>query len=372
MCVRRFAALLLAVSTLLLSGCARLFQKEYVSTRDYEDPEISGDSDTQEIHNYAGLLRFLNAMVASFDTERSLIFTDYDGIIADDLSKACWELRSNTALGDYCVQDIEYTTEQVVAYCEADITVHYKRSEEEVKGLITAQTRSALGQAVASALSEQKTKLAVLMNTNALDEADVAALVNQTFLDQPSDAVVIPEVDVTMFSGETNQRIFEIVLRSPISAEETTQRREALSAAVEEIVRQLDRKNPACALEAAVLVAKQCDLGGELGGTAYDALVTGQSDSQGLAMAYRAVCDALDVRCHVVDGQLDGSVHVWNIVQLGENLYNLDLVGYQGTLWLQPGQDILGRYRWNVDQYPACESQGFSWHPGEMLDLPDN
>ena len=153
--MRRILALMLA-ALMLLSGCARLFEKEYVSEKDYEDPEVTDDSDTQEIHDYAGLLRLLNAMVANFETQQSLIFTNYDGIIADDLSKACWELRSNTALGSFCVQDIEYTTEQVVAYCEADITVSYKRSEEEVKGLTTVQTRSAVAQCVADALEDQK------------------------------------------------------------------------------------------------------------------------------------------------------------------------------------------------------------------------
>ena len=138
--MRRFLALALAGMLLLLSGCARLFEKEYVSEKDYEDPEITENSDTQEIHDYTGLLRLLNAMVANFETQQSLIFTNYDGIIADDLSKACWELRSNTALGSYCVQDIEYTTEQVVAYCEADITVTYKRSEDEVKGLASVRS----------------------------------------------------------------------------------------------------------------------------------------------------------------------------------------------------------------------------------------
>lgn len=368
--VRRFAAMSLAASMLLLSGCSRLFEKEYVSTREYEDPEISSDSQTQEIHNYTGLMRFLNAMVASFDTERSLIFTNYDGIIADDLSKACWELRSNTALGDYCVEDIEYTTEQVVAYCEADITVHYKRSEEEVKGLVTVQTRSALGQAIASALSEQKTKLAVLINTNALDESDVEELIKQTCLDHPADVVVIPETDVVMYSGETNQRIFEIFLRSSIDLEETEKRRAALEEAIKTIIADLDAENPVSALTAAAAVAEQCESGDALGCTAYDALVLGRTDSQGLAMAYRAVCDALDVPCHVVDGQLDGGVHVWNLVQIEGKLYNLDLYGYQGTLWLQPDGDIWGRYWWNVDQYPACESQGFSWRPGEELQSP--
>ena len=45
--MRRYLALMLA-ALMLLSGCARLFEKEYVSEKDYEDPEITGDSDTQE------------------------------------------------------------------------------------------------------------------------------------------------------------------------------------------------------------------------------------------------------------------------------------------------------------------------------------
>lgn len=369
--MRRYLALMLAALMLLLSGCARLFEKEYVSEKDYEDPEISSDSETQEIHDYAGLLRLLNAMVANFETQQSLIFTNYDGIIADDLSKACWELRSNTALGSYCVQDIEYTTEQVVAYCEADITVSYKRSEEEVKGLTSAQTRSGVAQCVADALEDQKSKLAVLMNTNALTENDVKELVLQTCLDHPTLAVEIPTVDVTMYSGETSQRIFEITLHTALSQEETAQRREAVLKAVDEIVSEIDPDTPESVLQAAVLTAERCSMGGELGATAYDALVLGNTDSQGLAMAYRAVCDALDAECLVVNGQLDGGVHVWNLITLGSNRYNLDLVGYSGTLWLQPDRDIWGRYWWNVDRYPACDAQGFSWHPGDALTISD-
>ena len=362
--MRRYLAFMLA-ALMLLSGCARLFEKEYVSEKDYEDPEVTDDSDTQEIHDYAGLLRLLNAMVANFETQQSLIFTNYDGIIADDLSKACWELRSNTALGSFCVQDIEYTTEQVVAYCEADITVSYKRSEEEVKGLTTVQTRSAIAQCAADALEEQKTKFAVLMNTNALTENDVKELVLQTCLDHPTLAVEIPAVDVTMFAGETNQRIFEIFIHNTLTAEETTLRREAVEKAAAEIAAELDPDAPDCAMKAAVMTAESCSLDGELGSTAYDALVLRSADSQGLAMAYRAVCDALGVDCLVVNGQLDGVMHVWNIITIQDERYNLDLVGFSGTLWFQPDRDIWGRYWWNVDRYPACDAQGFSWRQGE-------
>ena len=365
--MRRLLALLLAAMLLLLSGCARLFEKEYVSTRDYEDPEPVENADTPEIHSYAGLLRVLNAMVANFETHQTLIFTNYDGIIADDLSKACWELRTNTALGSYCVRDIEYTTEQVVAYCEADIAVSYKRSEDEVKGLQTVQTRGAMGDSLARALEEQKSVVSFLMNTNALTEADVLELLQQTCLDRPELAVEIPTADVTVYSGETSQRIFEITMHCELSEDETLQRREALKKAVDEIVSTLDRSDPAFALEAAVAVAGRCALSGQQGGTAYDALVLGEAGTMGLAMAYRAVCDALDVRCSVVNGQFDGMPHLWNLVNVAGKNYHLDLVGYSGTLWLQPDRDMFGRYWWNVDRYPACDDQGFSWQPGQTM-----
>lgn len=368
--MRRMLAALLAALTLMLCGCSRLFEKEYVSAREYEDPETTENTETQEIHDYAALLRLLNAMVANFETHQSLIFTNYDGIIADDLSKACWELRSNTALGSFCVQDIEYTTEQVVAYCEAEVTVSYKRSEEEVKGLTSVQTRSAMAQCIADALSDQKTKFAILMNTNALTENDVAELVHQTCLDHPAIAVEIPTADVTMYTGETSQRIFEIVLHSSLTKEESLARRETLQKAVEGLLSEIDADASDSALQAAALVAQRCTLGGEQGGTAYDALVTGNTDGQGLAMAYCAVCDALGTDCLVVNGQLDGAAHVWNIVSLEGNRYNLDLAGFSGTLWLQPDRDIWGRYWWNVDRYPSCDNQGFSWRMGEELRIP--
>ena len=100
---KRFGSmLLLAASLLTLGGCNSLFEREYLSAAPYEEQETILDAeDTTEIHNYTELLRALNAMVADYETERVLVFGDYSGIIADDLSSACWEVRSNTAIGAY-------------------------------------------------------------------------------------------------------------------------------------------------------------------------------------------------------------------------------------------------------------------------------
>lgn len=365
--MRKWIALLLILVLLMLAGCSSLFEKEYTSTRVYEDPDTTADAGTTEIHNYAMLLRALNAMVASYRTNQMLIFADYDGIIADDLSKACWELRSDTALGSWCVRDIEYTTEQVVAYVEADITVSYKRTEQEVESLKTAQTRSALSACVAEALENQTRTVAVQMNTSALSESDVAELAAQTILDHPLLCVEVPEVNVTLYSGATNQKIFEITMHTRLSENETLSRREKLAEAVKTLLAEVDLEDPAAPLQAAVKVAEQVTNTGE-SGTAYDALVNGASDSQGLAMAAKAVWMTMEADGAVVSGQLDSAAHCWNLLKIGGNYYHLDLMGYSGTLWLQPDRDIWGRYWWSTDLYPACTEQGFSWQPNQTLD----
>ncbi len=365
--MRKWTALLLILAMVMLAGCSSFFEKEYTSTRVYEDPETTADAATTEIHNYAMLLRALNAMVASYRTNQVLIFADYDGIIADDLSKACWELRSDTALGAWCVRDIEYTTEQVVAYVEADISVSYKKTEQEVESLKTAQTRSALSECVAEALESQTRTLAVQMNTAALSEGDVAELATQTILDHPLLCVEVPEVNVTLYSGATNQKIFEITMHTRLSETETLSRREKLEKAVKDLAADIDSEDPSAALQAAVKVAEQVSISGE-GNTAYDALVNGASDSQGLAMAAKAVWMTMGVESAVVSGQLDSNPHSWNLLKLGDNYYHLDLVGYSGTLWLQPDRDIWGRYWWSTELYPACTEQGFSWQPNQALD----
>ncbi len=365
--MRRWIALLLVIVMVFLTGCSSFFEKEYTSSRVYEEPDTTADADTTEIHNYNMLRRALNAMVASYRTNQVLIFADYDGIIADDLSKACWELRSDTALGAWCVRDIEYTTEQVVAYVEADITVSYKRSEQEVESLQTAQTRSALTECVAQALENQTKTIAVQMNTAALSESDVAELAVQTALDHPLLCVEVPEVNVTLYSGATNQKIFEISMHTRLSEAETLARREKLESAARAVIGNLNAEDPAAPLEAAAQVAQRVAVTGE-SGTAYEALVNGASDSQGLAMAVQAVWLLLGAEGTVVSGQLDSNPHSWNILKLRGNTYHLDLAGYSGTIWLQPDRDIWGRYWWSTELYPACAEQGFSWQPGQTLE----
>jgi transglutaminase-like putative cysteine protease len=101
--------------------------------------------------------------------------------------------------------------------------------------------------------------------------------------------------------------------------------------------------------------------------TAYDALVSGTGDSCALAMAYKAVCDALNIPCQVVSGRFQGIDRCWNVVQVNGNYYHLDLSMQSETLWLRSDESMRGTYQWSADSCPTCAAQSFIWHEGEKL-----
>lgn len=190
---RCITGILLAALLVSLCGCTSVFDKEYLSVRPYEEPSnLLTDADTTQIRNYAGLMRALNAMAAQYERSFVLAFGDYDGIIADDLAAACEELRTGTAIGAYCIDSVTYETEQVVAYCEASITIAYNRPESEVRSIYSAQTQKSILDCVVDALDRQKTQFAIQISTSTLETGDVAALVRSACLNQPQLVVDLP------------------------------------------------------------------------------------------------------------------------------------------------------------------------------------
>ena len=251
------------------------------------------------------------------------------------------------------------------------MTSTYKRTAAEVKSIYSVQTRNSMIDSVVDVLEAQRTTFALQISTDALDESDVSALVETACLNHPLLAVDIPKVEITMYTGGTKQKIFEVTLRYSASQSEISDRRAALDTKLQALTASLDRRAQDAALQACAVTAEACPMNGAAGGTAYNALVEGATDSRGLAMAYKAVCDALEIPCQVVAGRLNSTTHYWNIVQIGGKYYPLDLAGYSGTVWLQRASGIWGRYWWDAEGHPACDAQGFSWRPGQTLTLPE-
>ena len=91
----------------------------------------------------------------------------------------------------------------------------------------------------------------------------------------------------------------------------------------------------------------------EEGSTAYAALVEGAADSQGMALAYKALCDQAGVECQVVEGTLDGAPHFWTIVAWGNGNRHVDPSWGEGLL-LDDAQMAAAGYLWDTAAYPVC------------------
>ena len=243
---RYIAGILLAALLVSLCGCTSVFDKEYLSVRSYEEPSnLLTDADTTQIRNYAGLMRALNTMAAQYERSFVLAFGDYDGIIADDLAAACEELRTGTAIGAYCIESVSYETEQVIAYCEANITITYNRPESEVRSIYSAQTQKSILDCVVDALDRQRTQFAIQISTSTLETGDVAAHVRSACLNQPQLVVDFPAIDVAVYSGDGSQKIFGVTLRYGISESAVNDRRTQLDGRVRTLTSTLTAGNAA-------------------------------------------------------------------------------------------------------------------------------
>ena len=115
---RYAAAALILAGCLFLSGCGRIFEKEYVA--EMEVPLSVPDDLTEEertiVKNRTELLAAIRAIVSGGETESRIQFdAAYDGNPADDLAAACWRVRTEDALCAYCVENISYELSQIVS-----------------------------------------------------------------------------------------------------------------------------------------------------------------------------------------------------------------------------------------------------------------
>ena len=87
----------------------------------------------------------------------------------------------------------------------------------------------------------------------------------------------------------------------------------------------------------------------------------GETNSEGLALAYVEMCHQLDLDCRIVYGQLGGRDHSWNLIRLDGDFYHVDVSRcYDDGFalgFLQNDESMWNDYRWNISNYPSCSGE---------------
>ena len=362
---RLLCALLAGLTLLALSGCRSAFERDYY----YETP-YSGDigirSDTAtEIRNYSMLKTALTNMITKHTERSELRFSSYNGNVSEDLAAACFEIKSEHPLGAYAVETLSYDTSYVVSYYVANIYISYKRTPEELSRIVYTTTVDDFDDNVRRAVDAAAPELVIRCFSQDVDEAHIEGLVRRYYYDNPVALATEPETEVTRYPAEGANGIFAVRFRYSVDAQRAAEMRQLTESALGGAAAAMtETEPPELALEAARWLSENCaKRTGRYADTAYGALVLRGADSEGMALAYRALCTHLGLDCTVVKGTFGSMTtepHFWNIIKLDGDSYHVDVSAMDedpAAAFLLNDDELWGRYIWEIADYPACAGQ---------------
>lgn len=370
----RLAALLLA-GALLLSGCAAMTERDYLSIQPHKDALSAGnDPSVFRVENYTELGEAIHGMVEAGVEHGVVHLSNYaprsaKGDVEADLADACAEVAQRDPLGAYAVDFIKHDKAYIVSYYEANIYITYRRTPEQVKSIVSVTGTSAVRTEIQEALSGFSAEKVLRISYFAEDAAAIRDLVRQAYYASPLFALGMPEIEVDIYPSDERYtgalRIVEISLTYPEDQETLRKQAQALAqraGGLSGVTQGLGGEVSARAIDLLLksdvtyLSPEQKD-GPQRRNTAYAALVEGTADSEGLALAYQLLAEQEGLESYVVSGAVGDTPHFWNIVGLPDGEYrHVDVTAEEGVGLSDADLVALG-YRWDRSAYRACGAQ---------------
>ena len=363
--MKRLAVLAAAAAlSLMLCGCGGVFDKEYVSVTDYVPPAVQENEAEAErftVQNMNALRGVLRDLVYAGQTEGSIAFdAGYDGDIHEDIASASWQMRTQDALCAYCVQDISYELTTIVGRSEAKVQIRYAPSADSPEQIVRLSYATGLEQLILDAMRGDRTRLVILIVNSTYSADRMRQLVLDVYCQNPASAASEPQPEVYMYSGLGRQRLYEINLDYGLSEDEIIRRKSMLmnlDVASNTGAEGMDA--PYAALAACRYLAESCTLSDSTRqNTLYDALILGEANSEGLALAYVEMCHQLGLNCEIVYGQYAWRDACWNIIELEGEYYHVDVSacirGGMDSGFLRSDESMWTEYRWDTSAYPTC------------------
>lgn len=361
--------LALAVAVLLmiplLSGCGGAFEKEYVSVLEYVPP-VQAENDGAErvtVRNMAELKRALIDMVYDGAAGGSIAFdANYDGSAPEDMESACWQVRTQDSLCAYCVRDLSYELEKIVNHYESTVSIDYTSYAAELSSIVQLPYAVGLEELLSGAMEESRPRLTILVRASSYSAEKVKSLALEIYRSHPTICVREPQITVHMYSGSGRQRLYDINFAYGMAEDELIRCKSQLKNL--DVMSNLDAAEldgAHRALAACRFLTDNCVWNEAAKGSCYDALINGETNSEGLALAYVEMCHQLDLDCRIVYGQLGGRDHSWNLIRLDGDFYHVDVSRcYDDGFalgFLQNDESMWNDYRWNISNYPSCSGE---------------
>lgn len=356
----RILALCLLLS-LLLSGCTGLLNRTYSDeTPHTQFSDEDKGSDILRAETYEGLVSALLFLISEGEEVGAIRLYEYTGTADQDLDTACLEVTQQDPLGAYAVDYIKYDISRVMTYYEAKLKIVYKHSRQQISSVSSVTGSSAILGELREVLPEfQEEKVLRVNYFDPTMQADsVVSMVEEAYYDVPEGAFGKPTVTVQLYPENAvgQERLVEILLSYPESRERLKKKQTELLKRSKAVSKPLLSLSETERLERIVQVLKEnTHLVSEAAGvsTAYAALVDGQADQEGLALATELLFKESGLQSRIVRGSKKGESRLWNIVQIEGQWQHLDMTVAKPSLKGDRSMREAG-YLWSGD-IPVCQ-----------------
>lgn len=355
---KRALALSLALS-LALTGCASMLDRSYeVSTPHVDRPVTGEDPSVLQVKNYRELVQAVLYLVSRGEETGTIQMPDYNGDVEADLTAACLEVATEDPLGAYCVDYIKHETARVVGSDQAELTIRYRRSREQVNSMVKVTGTSAIRTELREALSLFQREVVLRVAYFAGDADSIAGLIRQSYYDNPAWALGFPGVEIALYPDSGRERVVEILLTYAEEPGALQKKGEQLSAAVEELAEELEGLSGRDVLKEAARLLRERAVYDPTGESTPLAAFTGQPcDDEGLSLALVLLCRNAGVTAQVVEGTVPGGEgreeRFWVMISPEGGNWYLDPAGEGGEPLLAEELAAAG-YDWPAAPRPAA------------------
>lgn len=355
--MKKRAVCLLAAICLLFSGCTMWPDGHYVSVKDHADAGLQQDQTISHVKNYNQLFSAVQNLVESGKEKLTLAVENYSSALLEpELKKAIRNVRNNTPIGAYAVEDIRYEFGVTGGVSAVSLTVSYNNNHSKIRKMEDVSGMYAAVEQIERALDSCATELVIRIS--GYHERDYVQLLADYAAQNPDMVMEIPQLTVNVYPETGSNRVLELLFTYQSSRDSLRAMQnyvQPLFAASTLYVSGEESESSRYDRLCSFLMERN-DYKLETSLTpAYSLLRHGVGDSRAFATIYEAMCRKAGLKCMTVSGTRAGEQWYWNIICEDGVYYHLDLVQShaQGSYIRRADADMNG-YVWDYSAYPEC------------------
>lgn len=342
---------------LLLSGCSWM-NGNYVSVTPHRNDASVVPNAVTTVSGYRGIINAIIHLVESGADSGVLSAEDYAlDELEYDLKRACRDAIQNTSIGAYAVDLIEYEIGTGIGPLTVALSIQYRHGRNDIRQIRAVDTMQKAEEIIATELNQCSSSVTIRIFNYI--ETDFVQFIEDYYNRFPNYVIELPQVTVQIYPESGLDRIVEIQLSYQTSRdalrEMQSYTQSVFSSAYLYVIGDTDPHVKYSQLFSFLMERYEYTIETSIT-PAYSLLRHGVGDSRAFAAVYARMCNSAYLECHVVSGTKSGEPYFWNIIQVDERYYHLDLLecAAGGTMHLLTDQQMVG-YVWDYSSYPVCQ-----------------